>query len=79
MTTRTIARVVEHVGAALGMGRRLSHPHALRHAYAFAQLNPRRRPDRQPLSLGVLSDRLGHRRLETTAIYLSAGQDPDLL
>lgn len=78
MTTRTIARVVEHVGAALGMDRRLCHPHALRHAYAFAQLNPRLRPDGQPLSLGVLKDRLGHRRLETTARYLSAGQDPDL-
>jgi integrase len=48
MTARTIARAVEHVVAALGMGRRFCHPHALRHAYAFAQLNPRLRPDGQP-------------------------------
>jgi integrase len=77
-TTRTIARILERVGLALDIDRRYLHPHALRHAYALAQLDPDQRPDGRPLTLGVLQRRLGHASSATTARYLRAGEDPDL-
>lgn len=77
-TTRTLARILERAGLALEIDRRYLHPHALRHAYALAQLDPDQRPDGKPLTLGVLQRRLGHKSPSTTARYLLAGDDPDM-
>lgn len=73
-TTRTLHRIGEVIGLPPGLAR----PHALRHAYAYAQLDPTQRPDGRPIPLGVLQRRLGHTDVATTARYLRAGQDPDL-
>lgn len=77
MSARTVGRILQTLADAIDLPAGTVHPHALRHAYALAQLHPARPGG--PLSLGVLQRRLGHSSPATTARYLVAGQDPDLV
>ncbi len=77
-SVRTVRRILAELGAALDYPPGVAAPHALRHAYALAQVDPSQRPDGKPVTLGVLQRRLGHSSPATTARYLRSGEDPDL-
>lgn len=77
-TARTVARILSTLADAIDLEPGTVYPHALRHAYALAQLDPAQRADGRALSLGVLQRRLGHSSPATTALYLVASQDPDM-
>jgi integrase len=68
ITTRGIAQKLQDWGLKYGIRKEVMHPHSFRHFYAKNFLA-------NGGDLVLLSDLLGHSRLETTAIYLRKSSD----
>ncbi len=75
LTERGIREIVTKVGQAAQLEEPLS-PHALRHTFAKALLDPAAyHLDRPPATITAIQELLGHADIATTAIYTRASSD----
>jgi site-specific recombinase XerD len=75
---KTIWRIVQVIGALSGLPEDVSHPHALRHTFAYRTLEHLESTGIKPgRALNILKDILGHSSINTTMRYLG-NQEEDV-